>query len=1598
MSRILKWLPSRSRDVVPHNSNFLALEHPPALLCAMRVVDVCRHSLCTDVNAGMIHETPVNQFQWTSDVLFQALVCTADARIADACGIASGGSWGGSWESIVSTILDTMIDVHKRFLHDSAVEVFRLIRQLVELKNSDFDSFWETASRCTTDPNPTSDIRWAESVACALLGVVPWYQASALRMVFATTQVRQFGVAPMKLSGFVLEMCGRFEEFVASFVNWCRRHFEHDSNLPNQVPLLALLESLCTEGMEPQPLDCPPHLAGLRQAVFLKQAVQLLHHGDTCAALRCVATSISHDVQQRCPTIVVGPPHHLMWCTRVACLREQGELASAKALIREAYESSLEAFRQGGSARTDPRALLALLAYAREYELVLKEVALKLKSIATVSDDTEVGQDRATSSVHSNLVQCLRILSDAKGLWEKCRTLFSRPLGDDEHLGEATVFESGELTPLDTDSDHQVVDNVMSARFTIAHWTEYCELMRCRLWIDEEMSNVMLLVGWREASVHIFDELLHWTRRLSHPRWTTANGRLPSQYSFLPYLPKCGVATSTSKTKILDLKIRRGADLFHQGHAEDSIAMWQSAVRDLDELASECDLPKSRFRLYYNLFHAQTEAADAEGIVDRRKKLLTDALRFAYACQKASRSDLHRDGLLCSWRSTWAVSYALFKLGQQRKAALLLDDLLVQIESALESPRSDPLLRTSVLVEALALAAKCLVTREPERARQLSTKCRAIISGFEELRHCPSGADAKMSPLEHDKTVCDLIHRFSLLEFDITIAEGDAYMSQRAFDLALGSFSRAFEISLQRHRVPREVLALQKLSAVYREMDQAAMSIGYMKQAQDLAKEFKSELLWYRVTIEFASLLGSLGRTQDASAMWSEVLSLAQRFGDAEVERATAKNLLSVLLGTAQYFDVIRTAETLEKTAMKDGVVRDQVFALEALATAQLAVGEVKKSLEAVDRMEKLEDVDSQAHDTVNKLRAQALLAQRESGAAIDTLLEWRDRSMMQGNTTEAAKASIALAHAIVEVSVLDAKKEFFAVLGLCREVHEQSELLPAELKDIAAAASNWLINHYYLREETVVLAPSSQGSQHGDSEENQNESEMPQNVNVESEGEEQAPEPECEMDLPLLRENSSYGADDFEADPRPLSPVVGNEEVFLEEEVPEASFDARSVVTFNPSTAIEVMEVFVRLLGPFHRHPIYRSPQTVVEKCLRENMNCTFVFYFLDFSGTDFDKFEVLVRPAKSFFFQKCSVTVSGALTEYHRATSDRRPTKPGDEGTPECLYVTLRALHDALWEPVAKIASTGQQLHQSELVVVVPPPVLMQVPFSSLVSSKRKATGQRASIVVSPSLEHFYHHSTINYDLQGRRDPLSKSSHASWLTDTTAEKYFYLPSDDVAPPTVNQNRLGTFSSTSAPRNQLRRSWGAADNEFDDVSVMNITYVKGGTRKEVLSALQSPTARAVIVLCPAPTTHDGLPTSSAGAFRMSDGDVNLSDLANIKRRVCFDDLELVVMTCDRSVRPSIYDMGPCARLCTDLNCKRVLRIDVSCQPGDSAAQISIQHVLIVKLFLQFVHVAISSGVRFPYAVALQATQAESIRKYVLPPHIWGSITLVGAP
>jgi hypothetical protein len=358
-----------------------------------------------------------------------------------------------------------------------------------------------------------------------------------------------------------------------------------------------------------------------------------------------------------------------------------------------------------------------------------------------------------------------------------------------------------------------------------------------------------------------------------------------------------------------------------------------------------------------------------------------------------------------------------------------------------------------------------------------------------------------------------------------------------------------------------------------------------------------------------------------------------------------------------------------------------------------------------------------------------------------------------------------------------------------------------------------------------------------------------------------------------------------------------------------------------------------------------------------------TIVVYVEEFSTAASSTYTALIRPARTHFTHTVPNIACVHLKEYHR-----RPAPPSTSGSSsreedptDDLFVNLRSIHDSIFDPVARaLHDITAKLHLGPRplapLIIIPDASLMDVPFPSLMSQQRQTAMQRFCVVVSPSLEHLAH-----------------SSEMLTLDDTT----FMWDTENVMVLPEPRSALSKAPAGAPP--SVRRSIIHAEGDIQRLWKHHV----GCTRKELSLIFANPEMRTCWILS----------DPADGGFRCVDGNVLVNELVQgAPGGFVPPSLELLVITNDRTQRPSIHAMGTAASLCLQHGCKRVLRVDLA-----HGSSVSLLHQQLLRQYLEALQAALDARLDHPYALALQAVQAEALKAHA-PHHVWGSLTLVGLP
>jgi tetratricopeptide (TPR) repeat protein len=1076
--------------------------------------------------------------------------------------------------------------------------------------------------------------------------------------------------------------------------------------------------------------------------------------------------------------------------------------------------------------------------------------------------------------------------------------------------------------------------------------------------IAMQMRGHLLSIAWRAFLKlgHRVASAQHFHQHVSHMR---------------------AVEDNSSRFSLCDAYFDRAEILVDMLMDEEAVSMCAAALEALSTTCPNSDGSTWRYvEIERNMALAYCRIAMREGNKTARRLTLHLATNMAYS----SLSRATRAGLEIQVRkSTVAVAIALFCVGQLRKAAVLLEPI-VETRSQPTATSEQVDMTDSTNYDALLLLAKCLATHQPQRALECVELFRTEVSQqITLLKQRKSKAVVGMTAHRRRRFMA-MVEKRLLQEVaqkaEAAAVSGDAFLQLKQWDLALSEYSAAMGLFTQIEDHQLEARMYGRLSQVYCELGQVSTATEYLRHMISMGAEQHDDLLRYEATVLLTKLFLATDKAAEATQLFRSVTSLAHQFEDDEVERMTMKNLITAQKAHGLFADIVITSQTLEKLSSDSKNTTDRRFALEHAADAFFHLGQYKKCLEMIDECEKIPDHGGQGIGNVtgamHSTRAKALLAMRNGSAAIDVLEEWRIRATNAGSWLEVAKACSHLGNAFAATSPSDAKRAFFWTLEACTKLTVQSD----DSRTAAFDAVKWLVHNYYLNVDLIGVtedqsaatdvqdmpAPSSSAPSSpptnalDDPDDSQGE-----DVAVE-EGEDDCDEFDEGNPLALQRQSTE---DALGAEAQNIDDLEKPSQ-HVDHTMLAGGYDMRYLVApFNPTTAIEAMELLTRLLFGFYTSwavkPL-RSPRSSVETALSTFPDSTVVLFLEDFSTESSSTFGVLIRPASTFFIHAVPNVSCAHLKDYHNKRSSSGPKR--EEDPVDDLFVNLRSIHDSLWEPVAKALhdiAARQHLHPRSLapMIIVPDASLMNIPFPALVSQQRKTVMQRFCVVVSPSLEHLCHYGVMLTDDVGFADD---------------------PDNVIILPelrTVAKASSGPTPSAAAPLS-VRRST-IVENDTQRIWRQFV----GCTRKELAQAFSNPAMRSCWILCDA---------TDAG-FRCVDGNMLVTELAqNCPGGVVPPTVELLVVTNDRTQRPTIHAMGPAATLCLQHGCKRVLRVDLA-----QGASISHLHLQVLRMFLDTLQLAQEKKLSNAYAVALQAVQAEAAKTH-MPPHIWGSLTLVGLP
>ncbi|CBZ37300.1 hypothetical protein, conserved [Leishmania donovani] len=270
-----------------------------------------------------------------------------------------------------------------------------------------------------------------------------------------------------------------------------------------------------------------------------------------------------------------------------------------------------------------------------------------------------------------------------------------------------------------------------------------------------------------------------------------------------------------------------------------------------------------------------------------------------------------------------------------------------------------------------------------------------------------------------------------------------------------------------------ESVVLSKLANVYRALEKPATAIHYHTLVMEYANECHDKLLAYNSMLSLARLYTAANMSDKARDAWAKVSELAKEYEDKEVSRETMRNIVAAQEAAGMYMDVVKTAEELEKLATGEegeDAARDSRFALEALANANLQLGQFDACIAALDSREKVQEKSAEWSGALLSMRAKARMGLNKSAEAIKVMQSWATKARNLANWVELGKANSALSAAYAsENHNMQARCHHEATLN----AFALAETLDEECRHIALESARWLVHYAYLNDTTVQVDPT---------------------------------------------------------------------------------------------------------------------------------------------------------------------------------------------------------------------------------------------------------------------------------------------------------------------------------------------------------------------------------------------------------------------------------------------------------------------------------------------------------------------------------------------
>ncbi|GET93826.1 hypothetical protein, conserved [Leishmania tarentolae] len=270
-----------------------------------------------------------------------------------------------------------------------------------------------------------------------------------------------------------------------------------------------------------------------------------------------------------------------------------------------------------------------------------------------------------------------------------------------------------------------------------------------------------------------------------------------------------------------------------------------------------------------------------------------------------------------------------------------------------------------------------------------------------------------------------------------------------------------------------ESVVLSKLANVYRSLEKPATAIHYHTLVMEYANECHDKLLAYNSMLSLARLYTAANMSDKARDAWAKVSELAKEYEDKEASRETMRNIVAAQEAAGMYMDVVKTAEELEKLANGEegeDAARDSRFALEALANANLQLGQFDACIAALDSREKVQEKSAEWSGALLSMRAKARMGLNKSAEAIKVMQSWATKARNLANWVELGKANAALSAAYAsENHNMQARSHHEATLN----AFALAETLDEECRHIALESARWLVHYAYLDDTTVQIDPT---------------------------------------------------------------------------------------------------------------------------------------------------------------------------------------------------------------------------------------------------------------------------------------------------------------------------------------------------------------------------------------------------------------------------------------------------------------------------------------------------------------------------------------------